>query len=280
MTTLPNPRSDRPGRPSILETIAAEKRVELARVEAVARAGGWPPAPADRRDFVAGLAAAPAGAPALIAEIKRASPSAGVIRSDFDPVALARAYAAAGAQCLSVLTDVKFFQGSLDYLRQIRSEVALPLLRKDFIVGAAQIEESRRWGADAILLIVALLSDVQLVEFQARARDFGMAALVEVHDEAELDRAWAAGADLIGVNNRNLKTFEVDLGTTERLALRLRVLSKGRTPWLVAESGIRTRADVERLTRAGARAVLVGETLMRAHDLAGTIRELTRPLAG
>ena len=158
---------------------------------------------------------------ALIAEVKKASPSAGIIRADFDPGRIAREYEAAGASCLSVLTDEKFFQGSLDYLKQIRHEVGLPLLRKDFIIDERQILEAIVWGADAMLLIVAILSDAQFTRFHALATGAGLAALVEVHDEADLDRALSAGAELIGVNNRDLKTFKVDLATTERLAARL-----------------------------------------------------------
>ena len=158
---------------------------------------------------------------ALIAEVKKASPSAGVICKDFDPVRIAKEYEAAGASCLSVLTDEKFFQGSLDYLRQIRAAVKLPLLRKDFIIDERQILEAIEWGADAILLIVAILDDARLKRFHSLATEAGLAALVEVHDETELDRALAAGASLIGVNNRDLKTFKVDLATTERLAARL-----------------------------------------------------------
>ena len=172
------------------------------------------------RDFAGALRKPKRGPVALIAEVKKASPSAGVIRPDFDPVRIAREYEAAGASCLSVLTDQKFFQGSLEYLRQIRAAVQLPLLRKDFIIDERQILEAVEWGADAILLIVAILSDAQLRHFHELATGAGLAALVEVHDEAELDRALSAGAELIGVNNRNLKTFKVDLATTERLAAR------------------------------------------------------------
>src|SRR3974390_1371383 len=155
---------------------------------------------------------------ALIAEVKKAPPSAGVICPNFDPVRIAREYESAGASCLSVLTDEKFFQGSLEYLPAIRDAVQLPLLRKDFIIDERQILEAIRWGADAILLIVAILSDAQLRHFHRLAQEAGLAVLVEVHDEAELERALAVGAQLIGVNNRDLKTFKVDLATTERLA--------------------------------------------------------------
>jgi indole-3-glycerol phosphate synthase len=217
---------------------------------------------------------------ALIAEVKKASPSAGLIRPDFDPVRIACEYEAAGASCLSVLTDEKFFQGSLQHLRQIRSAVNLPLLRKDFIIDERQVLEAAEWGADAILLIVSILSREELGRLLALAAGAGLAALVEVHDEPELDRALAAGATLIGVNNRNLNTFKVDLATTERLAARIVPSSPGRPPsscpppLLVAESGIHTRADVERLARCGARAILVGESLMRHPDIRAKVREL------
>src|SRR5579862_8520217 len=172
----------------------------------------------ERRDFMAALRKAESGSVALIAEVKKASPSAGIICKDFDPVRIAKEYEAAGASCLSVLTDEKFFQGSLEYLRQIRAAVKLPLLRKDFMIDERQILEAIEWGADAILLIVAILDDARLKRFYSLATGAGMAALVEVHDEAELERALYINAELIGVNNRNLKTFKVDLATTERLA--------------------------------------------------------------
>jgi indole-3-glycerol phosphate synthase len=210
----------------------------------------------------------------LIAEVKKASPSLGVICPDFDPVRIARQYEAAGASCLSVLTDEQFFQGSLEYLKAIREAVALPLLRKDFLIDERQILEAVEWGADAILLIVAILSDEQLAHFHALADAAGLTALVEVHDEAELARALRCGARLLGVNNRDLKTFRVDLGTTERLARRLRAEDRAADKLLVAESGIHTRADVERLRACGARAILVGESLMKSGDLAGKAAEL------
>jgi indole-3-glycerol phosphate synthase len=209
---------------------------------------------------------------ALIAEVKKASPSAGLICPDFDPVRIARTFEAAGADCLSVLTDEHFFQGSLEYLRQIRAAVGLPLLRKDFIIDERQIFEAIEWGADAILLIVAILTDAELRRFHDLAAGVGLSVLVEAHDEAELDRALAAGARLIGVNNRDLRTFMVDLGTTERLAQRLR--EAGADALLVAESGIRRREDVVRLVRAGAGAILVGESLTREGDMAGKVAEL------
>jgi len=264
----------------ILDTIVEEKKREVARLpqraRSVADLKAALQARGDRRDFVAALRRPQAGRIALIAEVKKASPSAGVICPDFNPARIAREYEAAGASCLSVLTDEKFFQGSLEYLRQARGVVKLPLLRKDFIIDARQILEAIEWGADAILLIAAILSDAQLREYHTLATGAGLAALVEVHDEAELDRALAVGAEMIGVNNRNLKTFKVDLATTERLAARIRstVATSRRAPLLVAESGIHTRADVERLAKCGAQAMLVGESLMKHADIGAKAREL------
>lgn len=271
-----NPQSSPPA--DILATIVAAKHREVAALPAqslsvehlrAARAAQGKP-----RDFLDALRRPRRGPLALIAEVKKASPSAGVIRADFDPVAIARAYEAAGATCLSVLTDAMFFQGSLEFLRAIRAAVSLPLLRKDFIIDERQILEAIAWGADAILLIVAILDDVRLRHFNELATCAGLTALVEVHDEVELDRALALGARLIGVNNRDLKTFTVDLATTERLAARLRAHPAGREVLLVAESGIHTRDDVQRLREAGAGAILVGESLMRYPDLAAKTREL------
>jgi indole-3-glycerol phosphate synthase len=263
---------------TILDTIVEEKRREVARLpRRRASVADLKAALAERgrlRDFAGALRKPKRGPVALIAEVKKASPSAGVIRPDFDPVRIAREYEAAGASCLSVLTDEKFFQGSLEYLKQIRGAVQLPLLRKDFIIDERQILEAAEWGADAILLIVAILSDAQLKHFHELATGAGLAALVEVHDEAELDRALNAGAELIGVNNRNLKTFKVDLATTERLALGLRSSPRSTARLLVTESGIHTRADVERLAKCGARAVLVGESLMKHADIGAKVHEL------
>jgi indole-3-glycerol phosphate synthase len=264
---------------NILDTIVEEKRREVARLapgavgamelRQAARKRG------EQRDFAGALRARKIGTVALIAEVKKASPSAGVIRANFDPVTIAHDYAAAGATCLSVLTDEKFFQGSLTFLKQIRQAVALPLLRKDFIIDERQILEAVLWGADAILLIAAILTDAQLMQFRLLAAEAGLAALVEVHDETELDRALAAGAELIGVNNRDLKTFNVDLGTTERLAARVRSApGSSARPLLVAESGIQSRADVARLARCGADAILVGESLMREANPGAKIQEL------
>ncbi len=264
---------------NILDKIVEQKKHEVAQL-AVRRIAAGDLRDAllergERRDFLAALREPKAGDVALIAEVKKASPSAGVICPDFDPVRIAKEYEAAGASCLSVLTDEKFFQGSLDYLRQIRAAVKLPLLRKDFIIDERQILEAIEWGADAILLIVAILDDVRLKHFHTLATEAGLAALVEVHDEAELDRALAVRAQFIGVNNRDLKTFKVDLATTERLAVKLFPSTASRqTSLLVAESGIHTRADVERLKRAGAQAILVGESLMRRGHIRDKVVEL------
>ncbi len=265
---------------NILDTIVEQKKVEVARLptgpiaayqlrEAIRQRGNGV------RDFFGALARPATGDVGLIAEVKKASPSAGVICPDFDAVRIARAYQAAGASCLSVLTDENFFQGSLEYLKAIRAEVSLPLLRKDFIIDERQILEAIQWGADAILLIVAILTDDQLTQFHALADAAGLAALVEVHDAEELDRAVRCGARLVGVNNRDLKTFRVDLATTETLAARLfAAVPTPESYLLVAESGIQTRADVERLRRCGSRAILVGESLMRTGDIATKVAEL------
>jgi indole-3-glycerol phosphate synthase len=205
----------------------------------------------------------------LIAEIKKASPSAGVIQPNFDPVRQARQYEAAGADCLSILTDEKFFQGHLDSLRAARANVRLPCLRKDFIIDEFQIVEARIAGADAILLIVAALTPAEVTGFASAASGLGMDVLVEVHTEAEMKIAVSAGAKLIGINSRNLKTFEVDLGVVEQLAN----MAPAEVT-LVGESGIKTRMDVDRLRDAGVSAILVGETLMRAGDVAAAVKEL------
>jgi len=263
---------------NILDNIVEEKKREVARLpERILAAGDLRDAMlehGERRDFISALRKPRRGDIALIAEVKKASPSAGVICKDFDPVRIAKKYEAAGANCLSVLTDEKFFQGSLDHLKQIRAAVKLPLLRKDFIIDERQILEAIEWGADAILLIVSILDDARLKHFHALATGAGLAALVEVHGENELDRALAAGAGLIGVNNRDLKTFKVDLATTERLATTLRRARDGQNKILVAESGIHTRTDVERLAKCGANAILVGESLMKHGDIAAKIKEL------
>ena len=265
---------------NILEAIVEQKKAELARLPkrtvTVADLTAALAKRASRRDFIAALRRPKAGSIALIAEVKKASPSAGVICPDFDPVRIAQQYEAAGASCLSVLTDERFFQGSLNHLKQIRTAVKLPLLRKDFVIDERQFLETVEWGADAILLIVAILTDAQLKHFHSLASDAGLAALVEVHDETELERALAIDARLIGINNRDLKTFNVDLGTTERLAKKASARGGDalQSRILVAESGIRKRADVERLARCGARAILVGESLMEQGNIQTKAKEL------
>jgi len=214
------------------------------------------------RDFVGAIRTKiGAGQPAVIAEIKKASPSRGVLREDFIPADIAQSYAEFGAACLSVLTDQQFFQGGVDYLKQARASCPLPVLRKDFMVDAYQIYESRAGGADAILLIAACLDDAQMHDFEQIARSLDMAVLVEVHDARELERALKLKTELIGINNRNLKTFEVSLDTTLTLQ---REVPAGRI--VVCESGIHTRDDVLRMGAAGVNAFLVGEAFMRAKD--------------
>ncbi|MEO8425690.1 MAG: indole-3-glycerol phosphate synthase TrpC [Verrucomicrobiota bacterium] len=263
---------------NILDTIVEQKKLEVARLpQRVIGAADLRSAlqtRGERRDFLAALRKPRSGSMALIAEVKKASPSAGVICSDFDPVRIAQEYEAAGASCLSVLTDERFFQGSLAYLSQIRHAVGLPLLRKDFIIDERQILEAIEWGADAVLLIVSILSEAELTKFHALTTEAGLAALVEVHDESELDRALAAGAQIVGVNNRDLKTFKVDLATTEHLAEKLRLSAHAQGKVLVAESGIHTRADVERLARCGAHAILVGESLMKHGNISAKVTQL------
>jgi len=257
----------------VLARIAAYKREDVAarkaaqsqsEIESSAIIAGMP------RGFRHSLErhAAP-GRPALIAEIKKASPSKGLIRADFDPPALAKAYEAGGAACLSVLTDGPSFQGDDDFLVQARAAVALPCLRKDFLVDPWQVAESRALGADCILIILAMIDDVLAGELLAEARRFGMDALIETHDELEMARAVALGGDLIGVNNRSLRTFEVDLGTTARLSH-----LAPKNALLVAESGIFSHNDVADVCMAGARAILVGEALMRQDDVEAATRAL------
>jgi indole-3-glycerol phosphate synthase len=256
---------------TILDEILAHKRVEVAQAqrrtppaELARRAAAMPPARGFRRALLAG-----GPGPRVIAELKRRSPSKGEIRRDFDPVAIARAYQAAGAAALSVLTDERFFGGSLAVLEAVRAATELPLLRKDFVIDPYQIDEARAAGADAVLLIVAALSAPELERLRAHAAGLGLDVLVEVHDEAELDLAKGAGADLIGINNRDLKTFVTDLGVTERLARRV-----PQGTLVVAESGIFGPEDVARLQRAGASAFLVGESLMREPDPGIALRRL------
>jgi indole-3-glycerol phosphate synthase len=257
---------------SILDEIFAHKREEVAAqkravslAEVKARAADAPPP----RDFVAALRASPAR-PALIAEAKKASPSKGVMAPDFDPIALAGAYRAAGAAAMSVLTDERYFQGHLDDLRRIAAlSGGLPLLRKDFIFDPYQVYEARAAGADAVLLIVACLEPGRLRELHALVRDLGMAPLVEVHTAAEAEIALSCEPILVGINNRDLHTFTVNLETTERL----RPLFPPDV-CIVAESGIKSRADAARLAAAGADAMLVGESLVTAADTEQKIRSL------
>lgn len=258
--------------PTILDSILAHKQGEVAVRQASlplaavqARAKDAPPP----RDFLAALQTPKTGRVALIAEVKKASPSAGIIRPDFDPVQIARVYEGSGAVCLSVLTDEKFFQGHDDYLKAVREAVALPVIRKDFVVSDWQIYESRALAADAVLLIVAALSPTQIKDYAALASELGMAALVEVHTEAEMQVALDAGAALIGINSRNLDTFVTDLTTVARLAA---MVPAGMT--LVAESGLKTPTDVQQVADAGAKAILVGETLMRSADVGAAVRAL------
>jgi indole-3-glycerol phosphate synthase len=299
--------------PTILDNIVAAKREEVARAKterpesALRRRLGDAPPP---RGFLAALSAAPpspANRPSavggdscrrlteedsligdrsrllqscseepvsfgpirLIAEVKKASPSKGVIRPDFDPVAIARTYAQHGASCISVLTDEPYFQGSLDYLRQVRAAVDLPVLRKDFIIDPYQVVEARAAGADAVLLIAECLDDESLARLHDAIIELGMTPLVELYDPANLPRVLQIGARLLGVNNRNLHTFEVDLEHTLRLR---RQIPTDRV--LVAESGIRSRADVERLAAAGVQAMLVGESLLVRADVGAAVDEL------
>lgn len=255
-----------------LEEICAGKYTEVAARKAALSSTEL----ADRiaaqtapRGFEAGLRAKAAEGFALIAEVKKASPSKGLIRADFDPASHARAYQAGGAACLSVLTDEDWFQGHADYLIAARAACTLPALRKDFMVDPWQCAEARAMGADAILIIVAALSDAQMEEIEAAAREHGMDVLVEVHDEAEMERAHALRSRLIGVNNRDLRTFTTDLATTERLTP---LAPEGAL--LVGESGINSHSDCVRLAAAGVRTFLVGESLMRQADVETATRAL------
>ncbi len=252
-----------------LAEIIAHKRQEIEPL--VARADKLRYAAVERNDFrslAAGIDVGE-GRLGLIAEVKKASPSAGVIAADFDPLKQAKKYAAAGAGAISVLTDEKYFKGKLEYLSRIRAEVEVPVLRKDFIVHEAQIYEASVAGADAVLLIVAALDDDELKRLLECAATYQLEVLMEVHDLAELERALATDARIIGVNNRNLKTFEVDLRNTERVSEQV-----PDDLLLVSESGIKTPADAAQVAAWGADAVLVGETLMRAEDVAATAQAI------
>jgi indole-3-glycerol phosphate synthase len=268
---------------TILEQIVQTKRQEIAerkgsvgleQLKETISTLGRP------RNFFQAVTHKPVKAMNVIAEVKKASPSAGVIREDFDPVAIAQTYAAAGADALSVLTDEKYFQGKLDYIHAVRDRVKLPVLRKDFIIDPYQVYESRAAGADAILLIAECLETSEMIDLQILATELNLTCLIEVHDMDNLMRVRDhvigfphRSYSLLGINNRNLKTFKVDLGNTMRLA----DLVEDRSV-LVSESGIHSREDVTKLHGVGVRAALVGESLMRSDDVAGTMREMFAPV--
>lgn len=255
---------------TILDDILAHKQGEIAAARQRqpedrlhSQLSAAPPA----RNFAAALAAG--DGIGLIAEVKKASPSAGIIREDFDPVTIATTYEQHGAACLSVLTDEKFFQGHLDFLRDVRQAVAIPVLRKDFIIDRYQVTEARAAGADCVLLIAECLDDVQLNDLSAYAAELGMQSLIEIYEPANLDRVLALEPKLLGINNRNLKTFVTELDHTLRLLERI-----PKDVFVVSESGIRTHADVQRLQAAGVRGILVGESLMRSPDIGKAVDEL------
>jgi indole-3-glycerol phosphate synthase len=255
---------------TILDKIVATKRDEVAQAKAATPESvlrGQIAAAPPVRDFLAVLSAGPPIR--LIAEVKKASPSKGVIREDFDPVTIARIYQRHGAACLSVLTDRSYFQGDLEYLRQVRAAVELPVLRKDFVIDPYQVVEARAAGADAVLLIAECLDDEMLDRLHCEIVGLGMTPLVELYEPANLARVLKIGARLIGINNRDLRTFQVDIGHTMRLR---RDIPADRV--VVGESGIRTRQDVERLEEAGVQAMLVGETLMARRDIGAAVDEL------
>ena len=270
---MPSDRSEkREAGAAILQKILAHKRQEVAEAKRVhpledlhARIAAIPPT----RGFATALRTRSMEETAIIAEVKKGSPSKGLIRVDFDPVDIARGYERCGATCLSVLTDREFFMGELSFLPAIAEAVRLPLLRKDFIVDAYQLYEARAFRADAVLLIAAALEDGELAELAGKARGLGLDVLLEVHDEEELERALRLPVDLLGINNRNLSTFVTDLAVTERLLPRI-----PRERLAVSESGIETRADIRRLAAAGAGAFLIGESLMRAEDFGAKLQSL------
>ena len=250
----------------VLGTIIEAKRLEVERLQAGTGLAGLEAAARQAsppRGFAAALKKSSTSGYGLIAELKKASPSKGLIRPNFDPVALAKAYAKGGAACLSVLTDVEWFQGAHEYLAMARDAAPLPVLRKDFIIDPIQVAESRALGADCVLLIMAALGDAQARELETSATELGMDVLIEVHDRAELDRALALSSPLVGINNRNLKTMEISLEVAESL---LPALPGERIA--IAESGLFSTGDLDRMAAAGARCFLVGESLMRADDVA------------
>lgn len=253
----------------ILDEIAGKRREQLKRemdavpFETVKRTAEQAPVPLDFKTSLQ------KGRMSVIAEVKKASPSKGLIRPDFHPAQIARNYEAAGANAISVLTEEAYFQGSSEVLREVRAEVEIPILRKDFILSPYQIYEARAIGADAILLIGALLSTEKLKEFKKIADSLGLASLTEAHNEEELEKVLSAGTEIVGINNRDLRTFGVDLGATARLA---RLVPQDCI--LVSESGVRNRSDFIAAEKSGAKAVLIGETLMRSKDPAATLREL------
>ena len=250
------------------EVDAARERVPLQKLKQ--QIADLPPT----REFIAALRSATVK-PAVIAEVKKASPSKGVIREDFDPVAIARAYAAGGASCLSVLTDKTFFQGGFDVLVEVRQAVDLPLLCKEFILSPYQLFQARAAGADAVLLIAAILSDQDLQYLRKAAASLGLDVLVEVHDATELERVLRLGGfPLIGINNRDLASFHTDLATTERLTADFGSRLREQQALLVSESGLFSRADLDRVKAAGAEAVLVGEALMRQQDVQAALTAL------
>lgn len=250
----------------ILETIVTQKKLEIARLKSEGiKAPEKPALPV--RGFIQALTRA--SEIAVIAEVKKASPSKGIICQDFDPIKIATSYEEGGAEAISVLTDERFFQGSLEYMPLVRQTVKLPVIRKDFIIDELQIDQSSRYGADAILLIAAILVQEQLRDYLQMAAELGIDVLVEVHDEKELEKSLAAGSRIIGINNRDLRDFTVDLATT----LRLRQEIPDAIP-VVSESGIRNRDDIRTLQDRGINAVLIGESLMRSDDRAAALRKL------